>query len=121
MKTIKLSIVCLLLGLAATGSAWADRGHHHRHFGVTIGPYWGPAYYPPFPYYYPPSYPPIIVERPAPQVYIEQAPLPAAPPPAAAAPLNHWYYCSATRSYYPYVKECSSAWQKVAPQPPGQP
>lgn len=123
MKTIKLTIACLLLAFAGVNSAWADRGHHHGHFSVMIGPYWGPAYYSPFPYYYPPYYPPVIVERPPPQVYIEQPPQPAAPPPApvVSAPVNYWYYCAASRSYYPYVKECSGGWQRVAPQPPGQP
>jgi len=122
MKTIKLIIALLLLGAAGMGNAWADhRGH--AHFGVMIGPYWGPWYSPP-PYYYPPYYPP-VVERPAPQVYIEQQPAPAAPEapaaPAAAAPANYWYYCAAAKGYYPYVRECPSGWQKVLPQPPGQP
>lgn len=32
-----------------------------------------------------------------------------------------WYYCDETRSYYPYVRECSSGRRQVAPQatPPG--
>lgn len=119
MKTLKLIIVCLLLGVCGAGNVWADGGRHGghgAHIGVFIGPYWGPSYYAPFPYYYPPYYAPLVVERPAPQVYIEQQ---AAPPPAASAP-NYWYYCAATRAYYPYVKECSGGWQRVSPQPPGQ-
>lgn len=116
MKTIKLMIVCLLLGVTGVGNAWADRSRH-SHIGVFIGPSWGPSYYRPFPYYYPPYYPPLVVERPAPQVYIEQ-PQVAAPAPA---PTNYWYYCAATNGYYPYVRECASGWQKVSPQPPGQP
>lgn len=123
MKTIKLIIVCLLLGTIGIGNAWADRDRHsrHSHFGVFIGPYWGPSYYQPFPYYYPPYYPPLVVERPAPQVYIEQPQAVAAPPASAPASTNYWYYCAATNSYYPYVRECASGWQKVSPQPPGQP
>ncbi len=135
MKMIKWVMLCLLLGAASMGNAWADRGHrghrgHGAHFGVVIGPYWGPSYYSPFPYYYPPyysypySYPPVVIERQAPQVYIEQQ-APAAPPappaPAAAAPANYWYFCAATNAYYPYVKECRGGWQRVLPQPPGQP
>lgn len=119
MKTLKLIIALLLLGTVSAGNAWADRGHVH--FGVMIGPYWGPMYYPPPPYYYPPYYP-VVVTHPAPQVYIEQQPAPAAPAaPVAAAPTNYWYYCAAAKGYYPYVKECPSGWQKVLPQPPGQP
>lgn len=135
MKTIRLTLLCLLLGVLSTGSAWADRGRgghrshsahnsHSSHFGIVIGPYWGPSYYPPFPYYrapYYPYYPPVVIERPVPQVYIEQQPLPEAPPTPSAAPLNYWYYCAETNGYYPYVKECRGGWQKVLPQPPGQP
>ena len=112
----KLATAFLLLGMAGVGSAWADHGH--AHFGVYVGPGWGPWYYPP-PYYYPPyyPYPPVVIERPAPpQVYIEQAPAAAAPAPAPQT--NYWYYCGATKAYYPYVRECPSGWQKVLPQPP---
>ena len=137
MKTTKLIIVLLLLGAGGAGNAWADHRHGGVRFGVMIGPYWGgpwpypsPHYYPPYyypPYYYPPhyAYPPVVIERPAPQVYIEQPQAPAAPPlppaPVAAAPANYWYYCAAAQGYYPYVKECPGGWQKVLPQPQGQP
>lgn len=120
MKIAKLIFAFILLVAASMGSAWADRGGHghrgggHAHFGLIIGVPWGPWYYPP-PYYYPP----LVVERQVPQVYIEQTQEPAAP--LAAAPANYWYYCAAARAYYPYVKECTGGWQKVLPQPPGQP
>jgi hypothetical protein len=126
MNTIKLIIALVLLGAGGVGNAWADHGHGHVRFGVSIGPYWGwPGYYPP-PYYYPPYpyYPPVVVQQQAP-VYIEQPSAPAAPPvppaPVAAAPTNYWYYCTAAKGYYPYVRECPGGWQKVLPQPSGQP
>jgi hypothetical protein len=127
MNKIKLIIALLLLAAGGVGNAWADHGNHgHVRFGVMIGPYWGgPWVYSPYPYYYPPYYPPVVVERQTPQVYIEQQPASATPPPpaapVAAAPTNYWYYCAAAKGYYPYVKECPSGWQKVSPQPPGQP
>lgn len=118
MKTVKLMIALLLLGAAAVDNAWADHRHggHHRHFvrpfSVVIGaPYWDPFYYP---RYYPPYYAPLVIERPVPQVYIEQ---PRSAPLAADAG-NYWYYCSSARSYYPYVSECPGGWQKVLPRPP---
>jgi hypothetical protein len=128
MKAIKLIIALLLLGAAGVGNAWADHGGHVR-FGVTIGPYWGPGYYPPSPYYYPPYYSPYYpsyyqpMASQAPQVYIEQQPALVAAPdaPVAAAPVNYWYYCAKAKGYYPYVKACPSGWQRVLPQPPGQP
>ena len=120
MKSIKWSVVFLLLASAASGHAWADRGYRHGYyhggytqFGVMIGPGWGPPYYPPA-YYYPP-YAPIVVER-APQVYIEQYVPPPAPVPQSSQ-VSYWYYCNASKAYYPYVNECPSGWQKVLPQP----
>ena len=128
MKYVK-PVVALML-IAAAGNALADHRHHrhHRHHGglnVMIGPYWGPRLYAPFPSHYPPYpyYPrTVVIERPEPQVYIEQ-PAPVAPPPApvAEAPTNYWYYCTAAGAYYPYIKECPGGWQTVVPQPPRQP
>jgi hypothetical protein len=123
MKTFKLIIALLLLCASGAGNAWADHHRSHVHLGVAIGPYWEPSFYPhPYYYPYPPYYyPPVVIEHPVPQVYIEQ-PAPEAPTaPDAAAPVNYWYYCPAAKGYYPYVKECPSGWQKVLPQPPGQP
>lgn len=134
MKIPKLLLSLAVLGLMATGSAWADRGGHggwhggggHVHFGVMIGPWapyswYGPrVYYPPYypyPYSYSyPYYPPTVVTQ-QPPVYVEQQ------PPAATAPPqdNVWYYCEETKAYYPYVKECPSGWQQVEPQPPSRP
>jgi hypothetical protein len=28
-----------------------------------------------------------------------------------------WYYCDASRAYYPYVKQCPGGWREVSPQP----
>ena len=58
---------------------------------------------------------PVVVTRPA--ATSQPAP-PVAPPPAQT---SYWYYCAASRAYYPYVNECPGGWMKVLPQPPGQP
>jgi hypothetical protein len=76
-----------------------------------------PYYYGGYPYYspyYPPYYPPAVA--PAPSVYMEQ---PAQPQVAPTQPQGSWYYCAASRAYYPYVRDCPSGWQRVSPQPPG--
>lgn len=134
MKSIKWAIGLLLLAGISASNVWADRGGGHGysrgHFGVgvVIGPYWGPGYVG-SPFYYPPYapyspyYPPIVVERAEPPVYIEQrATLPelgeALP---ASLPPGFWYYCPAAQGYYPYVRECPTGWQKVAPQPSSRP
>ena len=110
---LKCCLTSLVLVAAGVGPAWADRGYHGyrgARFGVVIGAPFSPWYYPP-PYYYSP---PVIIER-TPQVYIEQAP--AVPPSPSPAQSNYWYYCDASRTYYPYVSECPGGWQRVVPQP----
>lgn len=104
-----------LMGLAAcllAGSAWADRGYGHPRSSVQFGVYLGgPWVYPPYHPY--PVYVPVprVYEPPAPVIYIEQQPARTMEP-------GYWYYCNETRTYYPYVRECSGPWQKVAPQSP---
>jgi hypothetical protein len=100
-RTLLLAFVALFI---ASGSALA--GGHVR-FGVFVGmPYYQP-------YYYQPYYPPQVVVVPAqPPVYIQQM----APAPTQSQG-GDWYYCSSSRAYYPYVKECPEAWQRVPAQP----
>jgi len=69
------------------------------------------------------------VEQPAP--YAQTAPQQPAPPPpgpmagtpAPAAPGSGgvWYYCTASKSYYPYVAQCAEGWKTVPATPPGAP
>lgn len=90
----------------------------------------GPWYYPPVPgpYYWGPA--PVVVAPPPAPDYIEQGqpePAPADPSymqgPAGAAPYGQadagdtWYFCDASKTYYPYVKECASGWRAVPAQP----
>jgi hypothetical protein len=114
---ISKPFIALALALAGLSAASLVFAWHHRGPRVSIGfgfgyPY--PYHYPP-PYYYPPYYPaPVVIER-APPVYVEQNP-PAAP--ALQAPASsYWYFCAESNAYYPYVKECASGWQRVAPRP----
>jgi hypothetical protein len=67
----------------------------------------------------------VIVQQP--QVYVEQVPpasqttpgnAPAQQAPSAQAAPSDWYYCAPTKTYFPYVKECSEAWTRVTPTPP---
>jgi hypothetical protein len=98
-------------------------------FGWGPRPWWGPGFYgyPAYPYAYPfaypYAYPPAVVVQPTPQVYIEQAPAAAGPPPAAAQPgaPAYWYYCAESRTYYPYVRECPEGWMTVVPPPASTP
>lgn len=112
-----LALACL--GATLSASAWAGP---HAHVGVVIGPgaFWGPPapFYTPYPYPYPYYVPAPVVVQTTPPVYVQQ-PEPVAPAPAVAAPAaaNYWYYCTASKSYYPYVKECPAGWQRVSPQP----
>ena len=143
MKNIKLHmLLALTLGLLASGSAMADRGHWggnggghwHGNIGLYIGPGFGPyysrPYYPsyygdPFYYGYPSpyySYPPTVIVRPQqPPMYIEQGQEPQLESPQSSyAPQqdNFWYHCDRPEGYYPYIKDCPQGSQKVVPEPP---
>ena len=121
-----LTSVLLIVGIALSGAAVADRGGHwrghgghggwHGSYGFYFGlPLYGPSYYP-APYYYPPYYyPPSVVVPSSPPVYIEQGSTQAAP---GSSQQNWWYYCADSKTYYPYVKQCPGGWQRVEPQPP---
>lgn len=127
-----LVTAALVSTFAISGVALADRGAGHfgghggwRHshgFGhlgafiggsIVAGALLSPWYYRE-PYYS--SYPTFVEVVPAgPTVYIEQ---PRAAQPAAPDAGSWWYYCNESRTYYPYVRECVSPWQRVAPTPP---
>lgn len=124
-KTIGIAFL-VLAGALASGSAMADRdgdgdGGGHVRFGISLGmPLFAPGYYSPYygypypAYNYPAyAYPPVVVQS-APPVYVEQGAAQAASAPAQA----DWYYCAASRAYYPYVSECPAGWQRVPAQPP---
>lgn len=107
-----------------------------------------PRYYAPPPVYYAPRvvvpaplvWVPPVVHAPRvyvpPTVYVERtdldgvvpvpAPVPApAPAPAVAPPgpspeaSGSWFFCADSNTYYPYVIQCATPWQRVVPTPPG--
>ena len=129
-----------LLGLATLAQAdpWHRHPHEMRYFhqrdiymwrgGMWFhGPYLGRVgwwwivggvyYYYPAPIYpYPDPYVPGgVVMAPAP------APVPVMPAPAAPLQAQDlppvWYYCDASKSYYPYVSECPTGWRTVPAKP----
>jgi hypothetical protein len=136
MDTFKTALLSVAAIFAVAATSGADAGGHHHYrsrvgVGVFVGAPFYPYYYPR--YYYPPAYypgpyayypPAAVVPAPAgPPAYIEQTP-PAATAPSASAsagPAASWYYCRDSQAYYPYVQQCASPWQPVAPQSdPGQ-
>lgn len=79
-----------------------------------------PVVYAPPVFYAPRVYPaPVIVER-APTVYVERNDITSAPPPVEAAPAAEpsWFFCTDSNTYYPYVTQCASPWERVRPAPP---
>ena len=106
-----------LLALTLPSGAQAQRwGHGHSRvvvgvgFGFPIGwPYW---HYPPYGYY--PYYPRAIGPA-EPTIYVEKDDAGPAP---GQDPSQFWYFCRDSNTYFPYVKECPSPWQRVVPQPP---
>ena len=120
MRTAAIALVLALAGAVVSQSAEAHRGHSHVSIGVGFGywgPYWGPYwgapwwYYPPAPVYYP-----VVPSQPV--TYIEKGSSESAPAANTNDGGNWWYYCDASKGYYPYVKECPGGWQRVSPTPP---
>ncbi len=95
------------------GASVAAYGHGSVHWSVGIGVP-GPWYYP-APAYAPyPYYPPAVVVPPAPSAYVEQAPTGS----YSTRPVqSFYYYCAASKSYYPYVRDCPGGWEQVPTQP----
>ncbi|MEP7084180.1 MAG: hypothetical protein ABI854_05535 [Betaproteobacteria bacterium] len=95
--------------------------------GALLSPwaYGSPYYYSSYPTVveYAPAAPTVYYEQPRvyydqPRAYAEPQPMeaPRATQPAAADS-GSWYYCNDSRAYYPYVRDCASPWQRVAPTP----
>ena len=107
MKTLLKALLAMALGLTLPTVA-----HSRVFFGFNLGvPLYPPAYYYPPPVYYAP---PVVVAPAHQPVYIEQA-----QPQNSAEGDNWWYYCPDSRTYYPYVRDCRSGWQRVPPRPAG--
>ena len=91
--------------------------HHSLHEG-RLGWWWvvaGTWYFYPLPVYpYPDPYvPPFVVVQPS----TPPAPETPSPPPQA----QYWYYCEASKSYYPYVSSCPAGWKEVPATPTDAP
>lgn len=144
MKTLPKAIgtvVLILIATLASGTAMAQhRGHGHGghgggvRFGLSLGfPIFAPGYfaapYYAYPYAYPAygypapaygypapayAYPPAVMGSYSAPAYAEQGAPQAAPAPAPAQ--GDWYYCAASRAYYPDVAECPAGWQRVPAQ-----
>jgi hypothetical protein len=96
----------LLIALSLAGVSISASAHGRVHFGVHVGPFWGPWWMAPPPVYYSQ---PIVVE-PEPPIVIDQT----------IAPTEYWYFCRPANTYYPYVKGCSTPWEKVPAIPTEQ-
>jgi len=110
-------LAAAILTLAASAPAMAHGGGHHGGPRVSVGFVWGgpwywgyPGFYSPPPYFY---YPRVAVPA-EPTIYIERGDTGAQP----GATQDFWYYCPEAKAYYPYLKHCAGAWQRVPAQPP---
>jgi len=90
------------------GGHWSHGYHDGRLGWWWVVPTLGLWYWYSQPFYpYPDPYtPPVVIVPPA--------TTPSAPPPA-----QYWYYCDASRTYYPYVQSCPGGW-KMVPATPSQ-
>lgn len=108
-----------LLALTMASGAEAQRWGQSRSrvvigVGVPIGwPYWPYWHYPP-PYGYYPYSPRAVVPAET-VIYVEKDDAEPAP---GQDPSQYWYFCRDSNTYFPYVKDCPTPWQRVVPQPP---
>lgn len=105
MKRLNIFIMLLALAVASVSGA-----AHAARVGVYVGPAYR-YYYPvaPAPYYYAP----VVAVPVVPDNYVEQGQSPGEQAQSGAT----WYYCDASKAYYPYVKQCSGGWREVPAQP----
>ncbi|MGP8472783.1 hypothetical protein [Burkholderia sp. PR2] len=101
----------LVLGAVAAVAVATGGVAHAARVGVYVGPGY-PYYYPvvPAPYYYPPPVVVVPVDPGPPPEYVEKD-----QPQQGGADV--WYYCDASKHYYPYVKTCKSGWRSVPARP----
>jgi hypothetical protein len=95
---------------------WRSGHWHHGDHDGRFGWWWitaGTWYFYPGPIYpYPDPYiPPVVIQQQTPDSVT-----PNVPPPA-----QNWYYCDASKSYYPYVSNCPAGWKTVPATPPKAP
>lgn len=124
------------------GHVHGHGGGHHWNGGPRIGvyvpaPVYRPHHYaPPRVYYAPPPVyhaprvihsaplvyvPPVVYSARSypPPVYVERNDLAAIPPaPAPVADTASWFFCADSNTYYPYVTQCATPWERVVPTPP---
>lgn len=117
ISRVAIALAGLLALTLASGAQAQKWGHRHSHSRVVVGvgfpigwgywPYW---HYPP-PYYH---YPRVVVPA-EPTIYVEKGDAETAPGQDAS---QFWYFCRDSNTYFPYVKECPTPWQRVVPHPP---
>jgi hypothetical protein len=90
------------------------RWAHTRHDG-RLGWWWvvGSSWY----IYPAPEYPYPSPWYPAPSIVVPPIRSIDPPPP----PTQYWYYCDASRSFYPYVPNCPNGWRQVPAVPSSPP
>lgn len=131
-----------ILGLAALAAACVGAPAHAARVGVFIGggpvyaapyPYYSGGYYapPPVPYYYAPAYYGAGYAGPSaydegddegPVQFVERDPQAPGQQSSVSAPSQQsgngtWFYCEASKTYYPYVKQCAAGWREVPARP----
>ena len=127
MKSTKAAVMLTVLFVSAIVASSVDaRGrrhhHHHHHHRGHVGIFFGvpaPIFYPRYHYYPGYYYPAPVAVAPAP-VYIERSEAPSPSAPTESSTTAYWYYCRDSQTYYPYVQQCASPWERVVPhsEPP---
>ncbi len=112
---LALSLLGSKVAFADDWRRWHEPRHHHS--------YRAPVYPYPAPYVSEVLVAPTVVQ-PAPVVVQPPVvPVPVAPSAPVIQQQNLppvWYYCEASKTYYPYVSKCAGEWKQVPAVPPGK-
>lgn len=116
------AVLAALLALAVASGAQAQRwgqgrshGHSHSRVVIGLGVPFGWGYWPYWHYPAPYGYYPRAAAPADPVIYVERG---DADPEPARDPSQYWYFCRDSKTYFPYVKECPTPWQRVEPHSP---
>ncbi len=100
---------------------WRGGSWYHGVYGGRMGWYWtvgGAYYFYPRPIYpYPDPYVPGVVLAPIASNMAPPPPMPVAPVVQSQNLPSVWYFCEASKSYYPYAAECPTGWKAVPATP----
>ena len=122
MKKIILAVASLLVLSSLPTTSFAHSARQAHSFRFSYQPHYFHHYQQrgSVGFYYPlyGSAPYVVQQPAAPTIYIERNSVPGESATTTSQQDGYWFFCAASNTYYPYVRECAEPWQKVPQTPP---